>query len=37
MGSRVVLPRSGVLMNNGVMWFDPTPGAPTPWRPASAR
>jgi gamma-glutamyltranspeptidase/glutathione hydrolase len=28
MGSRVVLPRSGVLMNNGVMWFDPTPGAP---------
>jgi gamma-glutamyltranspeptidase/glutathione hydrolase len=28
MGSRVVLPRSGVLMNNGVMWFDPRPGAP---------
>jgi gamma-glutamyltranspeptidase / glutathione hydrolase len=26
MGSRVVLPRSGVLLNNGVMWFDPTPG-----------
>ncbi|MBR0682528.1 hypothetical protein GXW74_18700 [Roseomonas eburnea] len=25
MGSRVVLPRSGVLMNNGVMWFDPRP------------
>jgi gamma-glutamyltranspeptidase/glutathione hydrolase len=28
MGSRVVLPRSGVLMNNGVMWFDPAPGTP---------
>jgi len=28
MGSRVVLPGSGVLMNNGVMWFDPQPGTP---------
>ncbi len=28
MGSRVVLPATGVLMNNGVMWFDPTPGSP---------
>ena len=26
-GSKFVLPQSGVLMNNGVMWFDPTPGA----------
>jgi len=25
-GSRVVLPQSDVLMNNGVMWFDPRPG-----------
>ncbi len=28
MGSRVVLPGSGVLMNNGVMWFDPAPDRP---------
>ncbi len=28
MGSRVVLPESGVLMNNGVMWFDPRPDQP---------
>jgi gamma-glutamyltranspeptidase/glutathione hydrolase len=28
MGSRVVLPGSGVLLNNGVMWFDPSPGKP---------
>lgn len=28
MGSRVVLPTSGILMNNGVMWFDPAPNQP---------
>jgi gamma-glutamyltranspeptidase / glutathione hydrolase len=27
-GSKYVLPHSGVLMNNGIMWFDPTPGGP---------
>ena len=28
MGSRVVLPKSGILLNNGVMWFDPRPNQP---------
>ena len=26
MGSKLVLPTTGVLMNNGMMWFDPRPG-----------
>jgi gamma-glutamyltranspeptidase/glutathione hydrolase len=33
MGSRVVLPGSGVLMNNGVMWFDPRPDQPNSLAP----
>jgi gamma-glutamyltranspeptidase / glutathione hydrolase len=28
MGSRVLLPQTGVLLNNGMMWFDPRPGTP---------
>ncbi|MFO1067491.1 MAG: gamma-glutamyltransferase [Geminicoccaceae bacterium] len=32
-GSRVVLPSSGVLMNNGIMWFDPRPGGPNALAP----
>ena len=27
-GSRIMLPGTGVLMNNGMMWFDPRPGGP---------
>lgn len=27
-GSKVMLPETGILMNNGVMWFDPRDGQP---------
>jgi gamma-glutamyltranspeptidase/glutathione hydrolase len=33
-GSRVVSPSTGVLLNNGIMWFDPEPGKPNSLAPA---
>ncbi len=37
-GSRYVLPRTGILMNNGVMWFDPgSPAGRTRSGPENAR
>ena len=27
-GSKLVLPQTGILMNNGIMWFDPRPERP---------
>lgn len=27
-GSRVVSPSTGIVLNNGIMWFDPEPGRP---------
>ncbi|HYF43777.1 MAG TPA: gamma-glutamyltransferase [Ramlibacter sp.] len=33
-GSRVVSPATGLLLNNGIMWFDPEPGKPNSLAPA---
>jgi len=32
-GSRVVSPNTGLLLNNGIMWFDPEPGKPNSLAP----
>jgi gamma-glutamyltranspeptidase/glutathione hydrolase len=32
-GARIVLPSTGILMNNGVNWFDPRPAGPNALRP----
>jgi len=32
-GSKFVTPQSGIMMNNGIMWFDPTPGGPNSLAP----
>jgi len=32
-GSKILSPRTGILLNNGIMWFDPRPGGPNAMAP----
>ena len=32
-GSKFVTPKTGITMNNGIMWFDPTQGVPNSLAP----
>lgn len=34
-GSFVMSPSTGIMMNNGIMWFDPVPGKPNSIRPGA--
>lgn len=34
-GSKLLLPRTGILLNNGIMWFDPRPGRPNAIAPGA--
>ncbi len=34
-GCHVLLPESGILLNNGIMWFDPRPGTPNALAPGA--
>jgi gamma-glutamyltranspeptidase / glutathione hydrolase len=35
-GAKVVSPATGLLLNNGIMWFDPEPGKPNSLAPGKA-
>ena len=36
-GAKVMLSQTGILLNNGIMWFDPRPGGPNSIAPGKRR